>query len=995
MNMDRKHYILAISLFLIVFLCSSVSFAQDNTTDMPTVPKNNDMTILNEGDSNVNQTHSQHTITVGSDSATIQNEINSMNDGDILNFETGTYNDICIYVNKSITINGNGAELVGYDTPSKDNTPDIIYNDTDKGGYAIANFATLYVVKADNVVISGLKITGGANSAATYSNALVYAMNSNNLTFKNNVLYGSSWGLYFQSCADGHVTNNTIKNQKTTGFLNFGSARTVIANNTVINATNHGIDVRHGTGPDVQVINNTVIGSKEGIYLMHSAGHTAANNTLINCTISSITCYGSSNVKLSGNKMQKSRIGILLGGGYTNITVGENTFALDNLPYPPTFVYYVAEAKSEYQSAEDIMGTYSDSSNTVDNYVAFTGIETPKYIAISYDDILAKTGTEYVVPEGATNEEIQTIINGMTDGDTLSFTANAVYNDISIYTDKNIKILGNNATLVGCTGINFKDNEQYLSNVAEKVKNTTADGGYAVAYNAVLYVLNATNVVVSDLNIKAQYPSYDTTKVTAMTNEYKTAGIYAESNINLTITGCDVTGASWGIFQQYCKNSSITKNTIHDVYTTGIMNFGSPNGIIAENTVINATNHGIDVRHGTGPNVTIFNNTISGAKEGIYLMHSKGHTVYNNTISNCKISGITAYGSADEVIFNNSISGSRIGILLGGGYSNVTIGANSFNLDFLPYPPTFVTYIARAETKYQSVDDVMRTYSDKETVTIDAYDVVGYKDDITFTLIGQNGEKLANQDVVISINGVNFTAKTDENSTALISPKLTTGVYTATITFAGNDNYAKTIVNKTLTVKDDRIKTSITASNKNIYLTTIVKGYSYSITLKDVSGKVLANKKVTVTFNGKTYTATTNSKGVATFKVKATTTGSKKATIKFAGDDYYAPITKTTTLKVIKQPTKITAYKKTFKVRTKVKSYTITLKNSNGKVVSKAKVYLKIKGKTYKAYTNSKGKATFKITKLTTRGKYTATIKFSGSKYYSATSKKVYITTKR
>ena len=84
--MDRKHYILAISLFLIVFLCSSVSFAQGNTTDMPTVPENNDMTILNEGDSNVNQTHSQHTITVGSDSATIQNEINSMNDGDILNF---------------------------------------------------------------------------------------------------------------------------------------------------------------------------------------------------------------------------------------------------------------------------------------------------------------------------------------------------------------------------------------------------------------------------------------------------------------------------------------------------------------------------------------------------------------------------------------------------------------------------------------------------------------------------------------------------------------------------------------------------------------------------------------------------------------------------------------------------------------------------------------------------------------------------------------------
>ena len=33
---------------------------------------------------------------------------------------------------------------------------------------------------------------------------------------------------------------------------------------------NHGIDVRHGTGPNVKVINNTIIASKEGIYLMHS-----------------------------------------------------------------------------------------------------------------------------------------------------------------------------------------------------------------------------------------------------------------------------------------------------------------------------------------------------------------------------------------------------------------------------------------------------------------------------------------------------------------------------------------------------------------------------------------------------------------------------------------------------------------------------------------------------------------------------------------------------
>lgn len=42
--------------------------------------------------------------------------------------------------------------------------------------------------------------------------------------------------------------------------------------------------------------------------------------------------------------------------------------------------------------------------------------------------------------------------------------------------------------------------------------------------------------------------------------------------------------------------------------------------------------------------------------------------------------------------------------------------------------------------------------------------------------------------------------------------------------------------------------------------------------------------------------------------------------------------------------------------------------------MKKVKLTLKIKGKTYKATTNSKGKATFKITKLTKKGKHTGKI---------------------
>ena len=62
--------------------------------------------------------------------------------------------------------------------------------------------------------------------------------------------------------------------------------------------------------------------------------------------------------------------------------------------------------------------------------------------------------------------------------------------------------------------------------------------------------------------------------------------------------------------------------------------------------------------------------------------------------------------------------------------------------------------------------------------------------------------------------------------------------------------------------------------------------------------------------------------------------------------------------------------------------------------MKKSKLTLKVFGKTYSAKTNNKGKATFKITKLNKKGKFTAVIKFKGTKYYSAIKKSVKLTVK-
>ena len=55
---------------------------------------------------------------------------------------------------------------------------------------------------------------------------------------------------------------------------------------------------------------------------------------------------------------------------------------------------------------------------------------------------------------------------------------------------------------------------------------------------------------------------------------------------------------------------------------------------------------------------------------------------------------------------------------------------------------------------------------------------------------------------------------------------------------------------------------------------------------------------------------------------------------------------------------------------------------------------MKVNKKTYKATTNKKGKATFKIKKLTKKRKYNALINFQGDKYYNKATKKVKIIVK-
>jgi len=209
------------------------------------------------------------------------------------------------------------------------------------------------------------------------------------------------------------------------------------------------------------------------------------------------------------------------------------------------------------------------------------------------------------------------------------------------------------------------------------------------------------------------------------------------------------------------------------------------------------------------------------------------------------------------------------------------------------------------------------------------------------------------------------------------------GTYKVSALFDGPYN----VIVRNGTIAVNKIKTEITGSaitatyNVNKYLV---------ITLKDGTGKALSGVKVTVNLNGaKTYT--TDSNGQIKVSTKGLAPKAYTAKVAFNGDAVYDKSAKDIKVTVKKATPKLTAKKKTFKRSVKVKKYSIVLKNNVGKAIKKAKVTIKIGKKTFKAKTNSKGKATFKIKKLTKKGNYKAKVSYNGSKYYNKVTKKVKI----
>jgi hypothetical protein len=278
-----------------------------------------------------------------------------------------------------------------------------------------------------------------------------------------------------------------------------------------------------------------------------------------------------------------------------------------------------------------------------------------------------------------------------------------------------------------------------------------------------------------------------------------------------------------------------------------------------------------------------------------------------------------------------------------------------------------------------------------ENATKDGADVkVTLPDDATGTL-------------TVTVDGKDYVVPAKGGENIIPVSDLGYGDHNVTVSYTGDGKYANDTKNTTADVpKPEAIGTVIVVDSRFTRVATDYNagergGMFYGI-LMDTNGNRLANKEVQVAVNGPIYSVITDDDGRIGLQINLAQANVYTYALFFQGDEKYnATLIASSKLTVTKKPTSISASDVTFKATAKVKTVKVTLKTSknpyDGKTYIKAGkwISLKVEGKTYKARINSKGIAKFNVG-ITTKGKFTAKIRFAGDKTYESSSAKIKIT---
>lgn len=541
-------------------------------------------------------------------------------------------------------------------------------------------------------------------------------------------------------------------------------------------------------------------------------------------------------------------------------------------------------ASTPYEGSVTISGTLSDNlNNRLSGMQVVVSVNNVKYYVIT------DTNGVYMLTYKTDSVGANNVLVSY-DGNTYYSKDNA--SSVFTVTGRDTKIMLDSIATV-----------KYTDNMTVTGKLTT-DTGKALSGMTVSIKINANTV-----NVK--------TDSNGVFTYNRKANAIGTNNITVTFTGTSQykTSTDKDTFNVISKDTKITLNKItQKVYNDKVTvtgKFASSSGAVFKNTKVVLTFNGVKKTVKTNAS-GIFSYTVTAKKIGtnnltasfngnskykastakITFKVNKRPTRFNvtkikQTVYADKVTVTGKFTSNSGAVFKNTsivikVNGVKKTVKTNNrGVFTLKVTANRVGTNNVT-----VSYAGNSYYKYNSTKTTFKVVKRASKVSVAKIKQVAFSDKVVIkgNVTSNTGTKLKNVNVIVSVNGVKKTVKTNKYGVYTLRINATrVGTNNVTVTFKGNANYKAVTKKTTFKVVAKATKISITSiASVKVGKKAVIKGKFTTL-----GGGILKNSVVTLKINGKKYTAKVNSKSVFTLNYKTNTVGTNNLTVTFAGNKNY------------------------------------------------------------------------------------------------------------
>ena len=366
-------------------------------------------------------------------------------------------------------------------------------------------------------------------------------------------------------------------------------------------------------------------------------------------------------------------------------------------------------------------------------------------------------------------------------------------------------------------------------------------------------------------------------------------------------------------------------------------------------------------------------------------------TSYNSTTFNvAKLASTTTVNVSDIKVGEDAvisiavpeITSGVVSVTVGDAIYNVAVvdGKGSLTLSGLASGSYDVVAKFNGDDKYLASEDSAKFNVAKLASTIDiAVDNIKVGED---AVIGVALPEDATGEVIISVNGKNYTVMTKYGMASVTISDLANGTYSVDVFYNGDDIYAPIKNSTAFTVS------KVSDYNMTVDIADIIKGENATITVsvpEDGTGNVI------VTINGTDYKGTVVN-GTAKVIIPGLDEGTYKVVTFYTGDNKYDSMIVNGTITVNKNTKTTLTMDNLVKYFNGPQKLMAKLVDGFGNPIANATVYFTINGKVYARITDENGTASIAIRLLP--GEYKASALFNGTKDHDKATANATVTVK-